>query len=139
MKKIIIITFALILTLMVVGANEGINMPRGNNKQNILAAREISRINGIGKFSVLSHGDTVMVGVDTLDGAEREAVKSGIAEQIRRFFPEFKKCLLGTDSLWADAVVELALYIDGGMSTDVVEKRFRYLAEEGAKSQDLTN
>ncbi len=108
-----------------------INLPWGNNERNIQAAQAMSRIAGIHRLAVLSHGDAVLVGVETLEGANRNEIKSRIGQMVKDYFPGYSRCLLGVDNLWAESVLEMPFYIDGGMNRKVIEKRFEYLAQVG--------
>ena len=143
MKKRIIITIIFVAfgVLVVVKANDETVRLLGNSQQNIQVTKEISKIAGISKVAVLSHGDTVLLGIKSFEGTDVKMIKKRVRMSVSKGFPKHKRCLIGVDSEWADAVLELPFYIDGGMNNKLTEKRFWYLANVGNEifQQNLTN
>ena len=129
MKKYIVFSIACILSgVCVFSAMGGMERPWGNKERNIQATQEISKVAGIRKIAVLSRNGFVLVGIETLEGADKMLIKKHTESALRKYFSGCERCLLGIDNFWADSVLELPFYIDGGMNRKILEKRFEYLA-----------
>ena len=142
MKKRIIVTFFCVISgILTFVSGADVNLPRGNDEQSIMAAQAMSHIEGIKRLAVLSRDNMVLVGAETLEGANRSVIKNRIGQMVKEYFPEYGRCLLGVDNHWSESVLELPFYIDGGMNRKVLEKRFEYLAQVSERKipQNLTN
>ena len=80
--------------------------------------------------SVLCDDDTVMAGLRLSDFDNKDEIYRNAHKILKEKFPGAENYLVGADDHWAEAVIELNLYAEGGMDRKVLEKRFDFLKYE---------
>lgn len=131
MKKIILcLCLAVMLTIIQI-SEAAVKNPqrRGNDKAHLVAAEKISALEGVGEAAVISCDGQTLVGVRLADVNVFDEVMGQTESIIKEVFPEIRKLRIFVGDDKAKNIVELSFYVDAGMDREVLEKRFRYLAE----------
>lgn len=136
MKKIVFaITVLLCSILCGCGTYERFekDRARGNDINNVEAAKEISNIEGVSTVSVLSQGKTVLAGIRIVGGNNGKKVCDCTVKLLKKWFPEADVYIVGANEPWAEDIIELNLYAESGMDRKILKKRFEFLVNEKLK------
>lgn len=107
----------------------------GNNADNVRAVEEISKSGAVEAVSVISDDDVVMAGIRLWDEAYGRQVCDDAVGILKRVFPDAEMYIVGLNEQWAENVIELSFYAEGGMEREILEKRFEFLVGEKLKNK----
>ena len=133
MKKIFLIIFCFASALLAgCSENEQISMgkARGNDGNNVETAKIISEMETVNSVAVVSENGIVIAGIKLNDKSAGKETCDKVLKLLKERFPDEEYYIVGADEDWAEDVIELCLYTDGGMDKDVLEKRFDFLVGE---------
>ena len=103
---------------------------RGNDDANVRAVKTISGLGGVQTVSVLYKDETVLAGLRLFDESKGTEICGKTVEILKEQFPDAENYIVGADEQWAEDVIELNLYAEGGMDRKSLQKRFDWLCRE---------
>ncbi len=109
---------------------------RGNERENVRAVQNISKLGTVKTVAVLCRKDVVIAGIRLSDRTQGTETCRRTLEILKEQFPTSHTFIVGADELWAENVIELSLCAEGGMDKKVLEKRFGFLVNEKLKNAE---
>ena len=103
---------------------------RGNVHENVNAVQLISELETVKTVSVLHRKDTVLAGIRMSETKRTKETCEKALQILKMQFPDAANYIVSADEQWAEDVIELGFYAEGGMNRGILEKRFEYLAWE---------
>ena len=103
---------------------------RGNASANVDAVDEIGNLGEVSRVSVICKDGIVLAGLRLSGEIHGNEIYKKTLAILKRNFPDAERYLLGVDDEWAEDVIELNLYAEGGMEREILEKRFDFLVRE---------
>ncbi len=106
---------------------------RGNEAETVYAVQKISDLGTVETVAVLCSDNAVLAGLRLSDRERGGETCEQALKILKKQFPRVRTYIVGADETWAEDVIELSLYAEGGMDRKILEKRFEFLVNEKLK------